>query len=518
MKFLKNNAYWILGVVIGIGISTVILMQRGDQQDVETTQQGPSAKPEQQGIAQFLPKIDVKPPPPGETAESGFWHGDHWHKTPHVQTSVRGTQKGVKRKPSLIARIDHRPGHQPIIYSQEQYIQIGKWRRMMEAGEITPEEYAEKKLELTVGDMDTESAVRFYEKHRTYNSALLAQLDTFRAFKYLKSIAHPAPSSPADLKRREEIRMHANRVLAETVSDSTEHFEAKLYLADTDPDFSRAVTLYRELLESDPDSQYILTEIETPLPVRRHIYVHLGDRLWRDHPEEAIPYLKMAVHLDEQHGDYPLMSNHILGEAYERIGDYKTAWVYHKRAYKKTGHWSPRAHFRAIEAGKPLHEPLRHAERDRPQGSKSVEAWDAFVKDTPETFQMDSEWEKDRPGQDTSPGDKSSIDSERARAAQQARAEFLKRRERAQKEFNSSIDSERARAAQQARAEFLKRRERAQKEFNDFLQWMESIENAAPPIDTNNFLIKEMVAPRPLMPNVLFVPLKPLNTTGRPKG
>ena len=260
-------------------------------------------------------------------------------------------------------------------------------------------------------------------------------------------------------------RRYAERVLSETVSDSREHFEAKLFLADTDTDFPRAATLYRELLKSDPDSQYIIHSVlKEAIPVRRHIYVHLGNRLWRDHPEEAIPYLKMAVQLDEPHGDYPMMSNHLLGYAYERIGDYKTAWVYHKRAYKKTGHWSPRDHFKAIEEGKPLHEPLRKVAPDRSQGSTPIEAWDAFVKNTPETFQTDSNWEKDIPGQDISPGAKSPIDSERACAAKQAREEFLKRRER------------------------------AQKEFDDFLQWMESIENAASPIDTNNFLIKEMEA------------------------
>ena len=27
-----------------------------------------------------------KPPPPGETAESGHWHGDEWHAEPHSET------------------------------------------------------------------------------------------------------------------------------------------------------------------------------------------------------------------------------------------------------------------------------------------------------------------------------------------------------------------------------------------------------------------------------------------------
>ena len=42
--------------------------------------------------------------------------------------------------------------------------------------------------------------------------------------------------------------------------------------------------------------------------------------------------------------------------------------------------------------------------------------------------------------------------------------------------------------------EFLKIRELSQKELDDFLQWAETIMNADSPMDTNNFLMKEMEA------------------------
>ena len=48
MKFLRNNTYWILGVLIGIGISSIILIQRGNQQNAETAQHAPDAEPSQQ--------------------------------------------------------------------------------------------------------------------------------------------------------------------------------------------------------------------------------------------------------------------------------------------------------------------------------------------------------------------------------------------------------------------------------------------------------------------------------------
>ena len=42
-----------------------------------------------------LPKIqtEAKPPPPGETAESGHWHGDVWHAEPHETHAPAPQQK-----------------------------------------------------------------------------------------------------------------------------------------------------------------------------------------------------------------------------------------------------------------------------------------------------------------------------------------------------------------------------------------------------------------------------------------
>ncbi len=459
MRFFRNNAYWILGILIGIGISTVILIQRGKpQQDTETAQHTPSAEPNQQGprVSQSS-KRGVKPPPPGETTESGHWRNGVWHKTSPVPTPVR--------KESIMSRLGCGViSPQPILYTVGQLKQKREWRKMMEADEITREEYSEKVLQLTVGDMDMESAVRFYEKHGNYSPALLARLDTVSAFKHLK-VVHEQITFHPNTRSYDLLRAHAERVLSETASDSPEHFEAKLFLADTDQDASRAVSLYRELLQRDPYSQHIVHSVlEEAIPVRRHIYVHLGNRLWRDQPEEAIPYLKLAAKLDEPHGDYPVMSNHILGEAYERIGDYKTAWVYHKRAYKKTGHWKPKSHIKAIEAGTPYILPIAEEKFDVSVPHDMGNPFDVDNSTSiPETFPEDTpHWSDDSP---SLPLKQDTVDPEATRAA----------------------------AAKKAREEFKKLEEITRnKEFNDFFEWVESIENAASPIDTNNFLMKEM--------------------------
>ncbi|MCG9131568.1 hypothetical protein J5I95_07800 [Candidatus Poribacteria bacterium] len=41
-----------------------------------------------------------KPPPPGETAESGHWHGNHWHSQPHEPVSVEDVGVPLESPPS----------------------------------------------------------------------------------------------------------------------------------------------------------------------------------------------------------------------------------------------------------------------------------------------------------------------------------------------------------------------------------------------------------------------------------
>ena len=41
-----------------------------------------------QDAVKIIKPVAAKPPPPGETAESGHWHGDHWHAAPPHETPV----------------------------------------------------------------------------------------------------------------------------------------------------------------------------------------------------------------------------------------------------------------------------------------------------------------------------------------------------------------------------------------------------------------------------------------------
>ncbi len=44
-------------------------------------------------------RVEPKPPPPGESAESGHWHGDEWHSTPHETHEV--SDEAALRSPPL---------------------------------------------------------------------------------------------------------------------------------------------------------------------------------------------------------------------------------------------------------------------------------------------------------------------------------------------------------------------------------------------------------------------------------
>ena len=94
MKFFRNNWYWMLGIVIGLGISGIIVVQQGQLQTSETGNITSD-------IADHTPDA-VKPPPPG-TSLSGYWHNDKWHAAPHTDR----TQKTRKETPT--AQLKQKP-------------------------------------------------------------------------------------------------------------------------------------------------------------------------------------------------------------------------------------------------------------------------------------------------------------------------------------------------------------------------------------------------------------------------
>ena len=88
MSILKNNWHWILfSLVMFGGIGVALLTQLNTDTEPKTVYKLPSAETLQnireKSDAQKVQVSDdtKRPPPPGETHETGYWHGDHWHRT-----------------------------------------------------------------------------------------------------------------------------------------------------------------------------------------------------------------------------------------------------------------------------------------------------------------------------------------------------------------------------------------------------------------------------------------------------
>ena len=263
-------------------------------------------------------------------------------------------------------------------------------------------------------------------------------MDTVSAFKLLKSISVP----------NGHYEKHAREYAQRAIDENPDFLEGRLHLVYMGPDDERAALEYREILRDFPDSKGALTG--------------LGSRLAMDSPVEAIYHLKRANRMSPSAG---LVA---LGRAYQRLGDYKTAWTYLKKAQTYPHGPLTENYVEAIEAGNPLIPPLPLMRMKSPADTASSEVSDALPRDTDaatKTLQDDTGWSEESPPSLRSK--QKTVDSEREHA-----------------------DA----AAKQAHEEFLKYQELSQKELKEFLKWVESIMNAESPIDTNNFLVKEMEA------------------------
>lgn len=136
----------------------------------------------------------------------------------------------------------------------------------------------------------------------------------------------------------------------------------------------------------------------------------LANLNWYDFPEEAIGYALKGLRNNNSHPDSARL-HAVLGFAYQRLGDYKTAWVHLKKGQALTEQClsccpSPgpgtldvevteqddfSAHITAIEAGRPLVQRQRMARSSRDKAAvfeelKGFLVWaGAIMRDTPIT-------------------------------------------------------------------------------------------------------------------------------------
>ena len=330
---------------------------------------------------------------------------------------------------------------------------VRTWRgRTLSVGwGVYPDEYYERELELLCDNMDPEQAAEYLSALGIHNRALLKRLDTIRAFQYLKSldIGNPPKGIVPDA------REYAERVISESPGTLND-IEARFYIAEIIPwrkeFYTEKSKAYQAVLDIDPKAINALGQLGTVL-------------FQDDKPTEAIQYFKQVNNLNPGAG-------HVgLGWAYEKLGDVKTAWVYYKKALAN-GYLDPhllKQHIRQIEAGDPIFKPVPqaplhltdahgHENPTEPHMSQKHIHSPKVLPDVPPWTDPES----------TPPQDIQDRNAERRRAA--------------------------AEAVQQAHDNFLRHQELSQKELDDFLQWAETIMNAASLMDTNNFLMKEMEA------------------------
>ena len=154
-----------------------------------------------------------------------------------------------------------------------------------------------RRYDALVGDMEPEDAVAFLETHGVYNPIILDKLEPRRAIGYLYKV----------MVHQKDREAYARSVLARDPNNP----DAQMVLLSAEPDNATAAAGYRDIVGRDPENISALNA--------------LGYRLHYDQPEEAIEYLKKANSLDSTLGFFNL------GLAYERLGNFKTAWLYYRK-------------------------------------------------------------------------------------------------------------------------------------------------------------------------------------------
>jgi hypothetical protein len=310
--------------------------------------------------------------------------------------------------------------------------------------------YFQEVYEAVSHGQDMETTIKLLKEYNIYTDVVLEHMESYEAFKYVQEYA------PVD--RKGPAKEYGNRVISEDPK-SPEALEAGLYIA-----------VY---MTDDPyeEQTYLLGAIKHH-PNSSMALFRLGQLLYFDQPEMAIPFLKKANRLD------PSMGNYRLGIAYQRLGDYKTAWVHFKKSIDLNLY--SRSQLKAIERGEPLVKPLVRdpAEAAVVKGS-SVAPMDPSpphpvapgaaaprFSDLPPARAV--------PMAPPVPEGMSPADIARQDAEHRAFLEMLREQETLAKQFSDP--------------DF---REAYFKEVNEFIKWAETIMNETPQ-KNKNFLAKEL--------------------------
>jgi len=299
-------------------------------------------------------------------------------------------------------------------------------------GTLTQEEADQRSAEIlseywNVDLDDTDGLLQRMEEYEYVPEFLLKRLEPELAF---QTIFDWWATDTVRTLDHLDMDAYAERALAVNPNNLDAHYK----LAETLEDFEA-------ILERDPNYYYAIDII--------------AGRRSHDAPEEVIPMLQKSLALGSRWA--PLE----LGYAYERLGDYKTAWVHYYKSLQMhpDGQVSIR-HMEAILRGEPRIEPIqRRAQTPFPSENygvpQSPTPENVAFEDVPTGGEVEVPWSADT-------GSEVDSDAVAARAA----------------------------AAEQAERELSKLNAQAQQELEEFLHWLEHGQNDTP--QAQDFLSQEM--------------------------
>ncbi len=396
--------------------------------------------------------------PVEDTSQGGHTHADGtWHPGPHDQGSHQATPSRQTIRPQMVS---------PIRVSGQSSKDTGEWKVLwpppipglgqhspvtlkpipeafiraylvmsddLDSSDLSPEEKERTRLGFYadywgVDPDDPEALVGTMQDFGKAFPEVLNTLPPERAYE----VAREFDRSPHLSGKAISVKTYAEAALAVNPNN----INARHTLAKTIAD-------YDAILKIDPNNHLAMWKI--------------GNAIFYDRPEEAIPIFEKAVDL----GSTSAYAG--LGHAYERLGDYKTAWMYHYKFVEQVGshaHSTSLNHMAAIVRGEPVWGTIRRASDTEvvpDVGSDGAPSGSfATVSDT------------ETPTVDTAPrpvdlaGESEDVGRSEAAAA----------------------------AAREAAAAAKAQQQQIQQEIEEFIHWLEQAHNETP--EAENFLSQEM--------------------------
>ena len=234
-----------------------------------------------------------KPPPSGETAESGHWHGDEWHAEPHTPPAPV-----ENAPPDTTAPTPPDDYHGDPLYWVPgiQYETLYTTHGSLHSEPVIPPE-----KERRMSDVDN-LPYREGTRHLTSEQLERLRVEIFaEGFSDLDA-AKLLVSGSIVSGYQEYAREYAQRA----IDADPNNFEAHLILAALLP-YAEKEAAYRRLVEWKPNSVRAL--------------LNLGATVSND--QEAIGYLEKSARLDPTYLNYNAFVQ--LSERYQRVGDYEKA-------------------------------------------------------------------------------------------------------------------------------------------------------------------------------------------------